>query len=71
MFGSKKRQQIEDKNRKLGWEITDLKRRLESTQGELETVKTSRGKWREKAHNYRRQRTHLARELQTQKGIGQ
>ena len=71
MFGFKKRQIIEDKNRKLGREVSDLKRHLEHTQGQLETVKTSRGKWREKAHNYRRQRTHLARELQTQKGIEQ
>lgn len=62
------------KSRKLQVEIQQLTTKanyleyqLDSLRKELETVKASRSKWREKAHNYRRQRSHLARQLQTQR----
>ncbi len=66
MFGNKKlqkeKQELANRNHRLEYE-------LDRIQKELNEIKDSRSKWREKAHDYRRQRTHLVRQLQTQEKV--
>lgn len=55
----KENQVLINKIRQLKWSLVDL-------QKELEDVKKSGSNWKEKAHSYRRQRSYLARQIQTQ-----
>jgi chromosome segregation ATPase len=65
MFGSKTRQ-LEAEKRKLNWELERMKNDIRLLEEEVEEIKVSRRKWRDRASNLRRERRHLVQEIKLQ-----
>ena len=66
MFG--RTTELKERNGRLVWEKSRLENDIRLLEEELEEVKTSRKKWRDKASNLRRERRHLVQELKIQEG---
>lgn len=65
MFGAKRRK-LENNIHALKWEKFQLEQELNDIKTELEEMRISRRKWRDRASNLRRERRHLVQELKLQ-----
>ena len=70
MFGAKRRG-LEEEVRKLKWEAERRKNDIRLLEEELEEMKASRRKWRDRASNLRRERRHLVQQINLIKSDGE
>ena len=70
MFGARRRE-LEAEVRKLKYQADCRQRDIRVLEQELEEVRISRRKWRDKASNLRRERRHLVQQIKLIKSDGE